>query len=60
MSDAPTVGIIGLGIGRAHIRGFQANGCQVVVREESAPHVAHPHRGLSGHVHKKQKGTTQC
>jgi predicted dehydrogenase len=30
MSDAPTVGIIGLGIGRAHIRGFQANGCKVV------------------------------
>ena len=30
MSAAPTVGIIGLGIGRAHIRGFQANGCQVV------------------------------
>jgi predicted dehydrogenase len=24
------VGIIGLGIGRAHIRGFQANGCKVV------------------------------
>jgi predicted dehydrogenase len=30
MCAAPTVGIIGLGIGRAHIRGFQANGCPVV------------------------------
>ena len=30
MADAPTVGIIGLGIGRVHIRGFQANGCKVV------------------------------
>jgi predicted dehydrogenase len=30
MSEAPTVGIIGLGIGRAHIRGFQANGCKIV------------------------------
>jgi predicted dehydrogenase len=29
MSEAPTVGIIGLGIGRAHIRGFQANGCKI-------------------------------
>ncbi len=27
---APTVGIIGLGYGRAHISAFQANGCQVV------------------------------
>jgi predicted dehydrogenase len=26
----PTVGIIGLGYGRAHIAGFQANGCHVV------------------------------
>src|SRR5437867_11091052 len=27
---APTVGIIGLGFGRAHIPAFQANGCRVV------------------------------
>ena len=27
---APTVGIIGLGFGRAHIAAFQANGCRVV------------------------------
>ena len=27
---APTVGIIGLGFGRAHVAGFQAAGCQVV------------------------------
>src|SRR5438445_12166854 len=26
----PTVGIIGLGFGRAHIPAFQANGCRVV------------------------------
>lgn len=31
MSQRPlTVGVIGLGFGRAHIPGFQANGCQVV------------------------------
>ena len=27
---AHTVGIIGLGFGRAHIPAFQANGCEVV------------------------------
>src|SRR5207247_9834994 len=27
---APTVGIIGLGFGRAHIAAFQGNGCRVV------------------------------
>ncbi len=27
---APTVGIIGLGFGRAHIPAFQVNGCRVV------------------------------
>jgi predicted dehydrogenase len=27
---APTVGIVGLGFGRAHIPAFQANGCEVV------------------------------
>ena len=35
----PTVGIIGLGFGRAHIPAFQANGCEVVAvcqRDESA------------------------
>lgn len=30
MSDHPTVGIIGLGIGRAHIRAFLDNDCRVV------------------------------
>ena len=29
-TSAPTVGIIGLGYGRAHIPAFQANGCRVV------------------------------
>ena len=29
-TSAPTVGIIGLGFGRAHIPAFQAHGCQVV------------------------------
>jgi predicted dehydrogenase len=29
-SSAPTVGIVGLGYGRAHITGFQAHGCRVV------------------------------
>jgi predicted dehydrogenase len=28
--SAPTVGIIGLGFGRAHIPAFQAHGCHVV------------------------------
>lgn len=28
--SGPTVGVIGLGFGRAHIPAFQANGCQVV------------------------------
>ena len=35
----PTVGIIGLGFGRAHIPAFQANGCEVIAvcqRDESA------------------------
>src|SRR5262249_12188682 len=30
MASGLTVGIIGLGFGRAHIPAFQANGCQVV------------------------------
>lgn len=30
MTNAPTVGIIGLGFGRAHIPAFQAQGCRVV------------------------------
>ncbi|PYM17432.1 MAG: hypothetical protein DMD81_09050 [Candidatus Rokuibacteriota bacterium] len=30
MANAPTIGVIGLGFGRAHIPAFQANGCQVV------------------------------
>src|SRR2546427_12586741 len=29
ISSTPTVGIIGLGYGRAHIAAFQANGCRV-------------------------------
>ena len=29
-TSAPTVGIVGLGYGRAHIPGFQAHGCRVV------------------------------
>jgi hypothetical protein len=28
--QGPTVGVIGLGFGRAHISAFQANGCDVV------------------------------
>ena len=39
MSDGPSVGIIGLGYGRAHIPGFQAHGCRVVAvcqRDEGA------------------------
>jgi predicted dehydrogenase len=37
----PTVGVIGLGFGRAHIPAFQANGCDVVAvcqRDEAAAH----------------------
>jgi len=37
--SAPTVGIIGLGFGRAHIAAFQANGCRIVAvsqRDETA------------------------
>lgn len=37
--SAPTIGIIGLGFGRAHIAAFQANGCRVVAlcqRDEAA------------------------
>src|SRR5712664_3767128 len=29
-SQEPTVGIVGLGYGRAHIAAFQANGCRIV------------------------------
>src|SRR5882672_6355844 len=29
LSESPSVGIIGLGYGRAHISAFQANGCRV-------------------------------
>src|SRR5579871_2834335 len=38
-SDKPTVGIIGLGIGRAHLRAFQVNQCPIVgicQRDEAA------------------------
>jgi predicted dehydrogenase len=37
----PSVGVIGLGFGRAHIPAFQANGCEVVAvcqRDEAAAH----------------------
>lgn len=30
MTAAPTVGVVGLGCGRAHIPAFQAHGCPVV------------------------------
>jgi predicted dehydrogenase len=51
MADAPTVGIIGLGIGRAHIRGFQANGCKVVAvcqRDEAAARTVAERYGIPG------------
>ncbi|MBV8170279.1 MAG: Gfo/Idh/MocA family oxidoreductase [Alphaproteobacteria bacterium] len=51
MADAPTVGIIGLGIGRAHIRGFQANGCKVVAvcqRDEQAARAVAERYGIPG------------
>jgi predicted dehydrogenase len=35
-AHALSVGIIGLGYGRAHIPAFQANGCRVVARAGSA------------------------
>jgi predicted dehydrogenase len=44
-SPVPTVGIIGLGYGRAHISAFQANGCRVVAlcqRDQAPPHLHHP------------------
>src|SRR5882672_8486162 len=39
LSESPSVGIIGLGYGRAHISAFQANGCRVTAlcqRDEAA------------------------
>ena len=57
MADAPTVGIIGLGIGRAHIRGFQANGCKVVAvcqRDEQAARAVADRYGIPGAFSKWQ------
>src|SRR4051794_12069401 len=57
MADAPTVGIIGLGIGRAHIRGFQANGCKVVAvcqRDEQAARAVAERCGIPGAFSKWQ------
>ena len=51
MKDAPTVGIIGLGIGRAHIRAFLANGCRVVglcQRDEAAVRKVAAQYGIDG------------
>ena len=46
--EGPTVGVIGLGFGRAHISAFQANGCDVVAvcqRDEAvARTIADAHR----------------
>jgi len=51
VKDAPTVGIIGLGIGRAHIRAFLANGCRVVglcQRDEGAVRKVAAQYGIDG------------
>ena len=52
MTDAaPTVGIIGLGFGRAHIAAFQANGCRVVAvsqRDEAAAKKIASQYGIEG------------
>ena len=51
MKDAPTVGIIGLGIGRAHIRAFLANGCRVIglcQRDEAAVRRVAAQYGIDG------------
>ena len=48
---APTVGIIGLGFGRAHIAAFQANGCRVVAlcqRDEAAARKIAGQYGIDG------------
>jgi predicted dehydrogenase len=50
MADAPTVGIIGLGIGRAHVRAFQVNGCRIVgicQRDEAAVRKVADRAGVS-------------
>jgi predicted dehydrogenase len=49
--SAPTVGIIGLGFGRAHIAAFQANGCRVVAvsqRDEAAAKKIASQHGIEG------------
>ena len=48
---APTVGVIGLGFGRAHIPAFQANGCEVVAvcqRDETAARRIADAHGVKG------------
>ena len=47
----PTVGIIGLGYGRAHIPAFQASGCKVVAvcqRDEAAAKAVASRYGVPG------------
>src|SRR5207244_4455061 len=47
----PTVGVIGLGFGRAHIPAFQANGCEVVAvcqRDETAARRIADAHGVKG------------
>jgi levoglucosan dehydrogenase len=47
----PTVGVIGLGFGRAHIPAFQANGCEVVAvcqRDEAAARKIAGAHGVKG------------
>ncbi|MBI1735336.1 MAG: Gfo/Idh/MocA family oxidoreductase [Candidatus Rokubacteria bacterium] len=49
--QARTVGVIGLGYGRAHIPGFQANGCRVVAvcqRNEAAARTIADRYGVPG------------
>jgi predicted dehydrogenase len=48
-SSAPTVGIVGLGYGRAHISAFQARGCRVVAlcqRDRAATHAVAARYGV--------------
>lgn len=51
MANSPTVGIIGLGIGRAHVRAFLASGSRVVglcQRDEAAVRKVAAHFGVDG------------
>ena len=48
---APTVGVVGLGFGRAHIPAFQANGCDVIAvcqRDEAAARKIAEAHGVKG------------